>query len=101
MWPRGGCATLRGSICPEAICTASYPSLSMERTWVTTLDPACTTVTGTSFPFSSQTWVIPTLVPSTPDTARRSEERRVGKECRAGGEPEQVNGREDGRKDTH
>ena len=29
--------------------------------------PVCTTVTGTSFPFSSQTCVMPSLVPSTPD----------------------------------
>src|SRR5699024_12385754 len=69
-WPRSGWDTLRGSICPKAICTASYPSVSTERIWVTTFAPVCTTVTGTSLPFSSQTWVMPSLVPSTPDTGR-------------------------------
>ena len=36
------------------------------RTWVTTFGAISITVTGTSLPFSSQTWVMPSLVPSRP-----------------------------------
>src|SRR4051812_14042909 len=50
---------------PYAICTASYPSLSGVRAWGTTHGPASMTVTGTSLPPSSQTWVMPSLRPST------------------------------------
>ncbi len=64
-WPVIGWFTLRGSMAPNAIWTASYPSVSLVRTWVTTQGPASITVTGTSLPPSSQTWVIPSLVPST------------------------------------
>ena len=39
---------------------------STERTWVTTFGEISTTVTGTSLLFSSQTWVMPSLVPSRP-----------------------------------
>src|SRR3954468_817499 len=49
---------------------ALYPSESGVRTWVTTLVPAATTVTGTTRLFSSQTWVMPSLVPSRPFTLR-------------------------------
>ncbi|SBS73414.1 conserved hypothetical protein [uncultured Microbacterium sp.] len=36
------------------------------RTWVTTFGATSMTVTGTSLPFSSQTWVMPSFVPSRP-----------------------------------
>ena len=40
------------------------------RTWVTTLVPAAITVTGTMRLFSSHSWVMPSLVPSSPFTLR-------------------------------
>src|SRR3954469_8183750 len=49
---------------------ALYPSESGGRTWVTTLVPAATTVTGTTRLLSSHTWVMPSLVPSRPFTLR-------------------------------
>ena len=39
---------------------------SAVRSWVTTFGVISTTVTGTSLLFSSQTWVMPSLVPSRP-----------------------------------
>ena len=63
-WPLSGLVTLRGSIVPKPSCTALYPSAASVRTWVTTFVPTWTTVTGTSLPDSSQTWVMPSLRPS-------------------------------------
>src|SRR5213596_1195065 len=51
---------------PKAIWTPSYPWLAEVRTSVTTQGPAWITVTGTTRLFSSQVWVMPSLVPSRP-----------------------------------
>src|SRR6201981_1644401 len=71
--PATGFVTLRGLISPYPIWTAEYPSLSGVRTAVTTHGPACTTVTGTTCPVSSKTWVMPSLVPRLPVIAMISE----------------------------
>src|SRR5580693_8507722 len=64
--PLTGLVTLRGSISPKPSCTAEYPSVPGVRTAVTTHGPACTTVTGTIWPASLKTWVMPSLVPRIP-----------------------------------
>src|SRR3954466_9849262 len=69
-WPASGLFTLRGAIAPNAMCTRSYPPSPPSRTCVTTHGPAWTTVTGTSRPAESQTWVMPSFSPSTPFTCR-------------------------------
>src|SRR5687767_3756930 len=63
-WPRAGETSRRLSSNP--ICTASYPSDVLVFTCVTQQGPACITVTGTTRPFSSNTWVIPILRPRSP-----------------------------------
>ncbi|NDF38574.1 MAG: hypothetical protein EB140_06540 [Proteobacteria bacterium] len=45
---------------------ASYPSTFAVFTWVIQHGPASMTVTGITFPASSNTWVIPTLRPINP-----------------------------------
>src|SRR6201986_2275340 len=71
--PATGLVTLGGLISPKPIWTAEYLSLSGVRTAVTTQGPACTTVTGTTCPVSSKTWVMPSLVPRIPVIAMISE----------------------------
>ena len=50
------------------ICAASYPSLVAVLCCVTTQGPACSTVTGRTSPFSSNSCVIPTFLPKIPAT---------------------------------
>ena len=47
-------------------CKASYPSVSLVFTWVTTHGPASITVTGTNFPSGVNTPVIPSFLPNIP-----------------------------------
>src|ERR1700729_3509973 len=58
---------------------------------VTTHGPACTTVTGTTCPVSSKTWVMPSLVPRIPVIAMISESSELDLDVDAGrkGKPHQ------------
>src|SRR5580693_8547128 len=86
--PATGLVTLRGLISPKPIWTAEYLSLSGVRTAVTTHGPACTTVTGTTCPVSSKTWVMPSLVPRIPVIAMISESSELDLDVDAGREVE-------------
>src|ERR1700749_4099262 len=86
--PATGLVTLGGLISPKPIWTAEYPSLSGVRTAVTTHGPACTTVTGTTCPVSSKTWVMPSLVPRIPVIAMISESSELDLDVDAGREVE-------------
>src|SRR5207302_37608 len=57
-------------------------------TAVTTHGPACTTVTGTTCPVSSKTWVMPSLVPRIPVSAMISESSELDLDVDAGREVE-------------
>ena len=68
--PWVGLVTFLEAMAPKPSWTALYPSFSGVRTWVTTQGPAWMTVTGTTLLFSSQSWVMPSLVPRMPLTIR-------------------------------
>src|SRR5215218_183 len=69
-WPALGLVSCLALTAPNPSWTAEEPSVSGVRTWVTTQGPAWTTVTGTTRLLASQSWVMPSLVPSRPLTFR-------------------------------
>src|SRR4030067_287497 len=48
------------------VCPVHSPSLSLFFRWTTVQGPASITVTGTTFPCASKTWVIPNFFPTIP-----------------------------------
>src|SRR6201986_2418275 len=82
--PATGLVTLRGLISPKPIWTAEYLSFSGGGPAVTTHGPACTSVTGTTCPVSSKTWVMPSLVPRIPVIAMISESSELDLDVDAG-----------------
>src|SRR5207302_7877700 len=62
--PRAGLLILPSATSPNPNWTAAYPSRSWVRTAPTRQGPASTTVTGTTLPASSKTWVMPSFLPS-------------------------------------
>src|SRR5262249_51532917 len=62
--PRRGLVSLASATSANPNWAEAYPSLAGVRTPTTTHGPAATTVTGTLFPASSNTWVIPSFFPS-------------------------------------
>src|SRR5512145_1244510 len=64
--PRSGFPTRWAFFRPNPIWTASYPSEFAVFLWMTVHGPASITVTGTTFPSASNTWVIPNFLPIIP-----------------------------------